>query len=253
MSTTVTTSQIELENGEVEKIITDDRGNRTYLVEVTGGNDLRVSHNKRYAADGTTLSAGQTHTVSNLRGEQLFAAAFEGPTAIRVREASADVQSQPQREVSVIDGNVTISDSLDVSNRSAREIGKARLMDSDGVLIDPATESSLTSVLPRQIDTWSAGTLPVDIQEPETTGVESFTHSLSGSLETVDSSAVPAGVEVVFQADPDNSGDIQIGSTGNPSIVLEPRSTITFDVMNTDQIGVNGNAGDELNVTHEVS
>jgi len=105
----VTGSQINLEDGETEKIITDDQGDRTYLVEVIGANAIRVSHTKRYANDGTTLSAGQTHTVSNLRGERLYAAAFDGPSAIRVREAAADVQSQPEKEVSVVNGDVTIS------------------------------------------------------------------------------------------------------------------------------------------------
>ena len=135
----VTGSQIDLEDGETEKIITDDQGNRTYLVEVVGANAIRVSHNKRYAADGTTLSAGQTHTVSNLQGQQLFAAAYDGQTAIRVREASADVQSQPEKEVSVIDGSVDIAGDIDISDRSGREIGKARLEDSSGTLIDPVT------------------------------------------------------------------------------------------------------------------
>jgi len=105
----VTGSQLEIDNGEIEKLITDDQGDRTYLVEVTGANSIRVSHTKRYAPDGTTLSAGQTHTVSNLRGERLYAAAYDGATAVRVREAAADVQSQPEKEVSVINGDVTIS------------------------------------------------------------------------------------------------------------------------------------------------
>lgn len=113
---TVTGSAITIPDGETERIITDDQGDRTYLVEVTGENSVRVSHNKRYAADGTTLSAGQTHTVSNLRGEKLFAAAFDGASAIRVREASADVQSQPESDVSVV-SNVNADLQSGVPNR----------------------------------------------------------------------------------------------------------------------------------------
>lgn len=114
----VTGSQINLEDGETEKIITDDQGDRTYLVEVVGANAIRVSHTKRYANDGTTLSAGQTHTVSNLRGERLYAAAYDGPSAIRVREAAADVKSQPEREVSVV-GDVTVGSNIDIEELSS--------------------------------------------------------------------------------------------------------------------------------------
>lgn len=113
----VTGSQINLSDGDKQKIITDDQGNQTYLIEVVGSNAIRVSHNKRYAADGTTLSAGQTHTVSNLRGERLYAAAYNGASAIRVREASADVQSQPEREVSVV-GDVTVGSNIDIEELS---------------------------------------------------------------------------------------------------------------------------------------
>lgn len=160
----VSGSQIELQNQDVQKIITDDQGNQTYLVEVVGANNIRVSHSKRYANDGTTLSAGQTHTVSNLRGERLYAAAYDGPTAIRVREASADVQSQPEKEVSVIDGSVTISDSLDISNREGREIGKARLQDSAGTLIDPATSSDIQATQPREV-TNSVAVDPIEVTD----------------------------------------------------------------------------------------
>ena len=101
-------TQIDLDDGEVERIIRDEEANRAYLVEVTGPNPVRVGHTKRYARDGNTLSGRQTHTVSNLRGEELYAAAFDGPTAIRVRVAAADVESQPQREVTVVEGDVEI-------------------------------------------------------------------------------------------------------------------------------------------------
>jgi len=128
---------IDLEQGDPERIITDDDADRAYIVEVVGPNPVRVDHRSRYAADGTTLSAGQSHTVSNLRGKELYAAAFEGNTAIRVRLAAADVQSQPEREVSVVEGDVSISSDIDISDREAREIGKARVEGSSGVLIDP--------------------------------------------------------------------------------------------------------------------
>ena len=102
-------TQIDLDDGEVERIIRDEEANRAYLVEVTGSNPVRVGHTKRYARDGNTLSARQTHTVSNLRGEELYAAAFDGPTSIRVRVAAADVDSQPETNVNVVSGNIDIN------------------------------------------------------------------------------------------------------------------------------------------------
>ena len=247
-------TDIELADGEVERIIRDEEANRPYLVEVTGSNPVRVGHTKRYARDGNTLSGRQTHTVSNLRGEELYAAAFDGPTAIRVRVAAADVQSQPEREVTVVEGDIRIDDELDLSDRFGREIGKARLQNSDGVLIDPATDNTLGSELPRRIDTWNAGTLSVDVQEAETTGVDSFQFELSGGgAESLPSNTVPAGVAVVVQAEPTNTEGLRIGDPADPTISLAPSGTISYDVTNTNQIGVEGAEGDAVNVTYEVN
>ena len=106
-------TDIELADGETERIIRDEEANRSYLIEVTGQNPIRVGHTKRYASDGNTLSAGQTHTVGNLLGDELFASAFDGPTAIRVRVAAADVDSQPSKDVNVVNAG-----DIDVQSRT---------------------------------------------------------------------------------------------------------------------------------------
>lgn len=194
MSVSVTSSQIDLADGQTEKIITDDEGDRTYLIEVVGNNDVRVSHNKRYAGDGTTLSAGQTHTVSNLRGERLFAAAYDGATAIRVREASADVQSQPEREVSVV-GDVTLGSSVGVSSYTGSTIPV------DPEATDPVTDTdtgtgssnaarvtlgSLRRRVDIHADTSGAATLTVEVSVDDQTWLE---------YETVDYSSATVEVE----------------------------------------------------------
>jgi len=51
-------------------------------------------------------------------------------------------------------------------DRQTRNLGKARLMDENEVLINPATEETLSSTLSREIAVWSAGTLPVEQQSP---------------------------------------------------------------------------------------
>lgn len=246
-------TQLDLQSGATEKIIEDDEADRSYIVEVVGDNAVRVDHRKQYAADGTTLSAGQSHIVSNLRGKQLFAAAYDGATAIRVRLAAADVTSQPERNVSVVDGDVNIASSIDIDDRAGREIGKARMMDSGGVLINPATDETISSELSREIATWSAGTLSVSIEEAQTTGIRSFSYSLNGGNETLPNNAVPAGVSVVVQAEPTNAESLRVGEPSDPVISLAPSGTITYDVTNTNQIGVNGAANDTVNVTYEVN
>lgn len=99
-------SEIEIDNGETEKIIPHDQADRTYICEVYGS-DVRIGHSERYARNGTTLEAEQQHKLGNLRGEQLFAHAHDGPARLRLNHAAADVESNPSREVRVIDGEIT--------------------------------------------------------------------------------------------------------------------------------------------------
>lgn len=58
------------------------------------------------------------------------------------------------------DTSTPTDDTTDVSDRAARELGKARVEDSGGVLVDPATDGADTPDL-REIANWSAGTLTV--------------------------------------------------------------------------------------------
>lgn len=182
-----------------ELLIDDDEANGAYHVEVYD-EDIRIGHDQT-GVQGRTLSAGVTHTVTNLRGQPLYAKSLGGTAYARVIRASAEVDSQPTRDVNV-----------------------------DG----------------------TEGALPVEVVEPDTTSVESFRFDLSGGVEQLDPNTVPAGVQVVVQAHPDNSAPVEVGSQSNPVMVLDPGVRIVYDVVNTDQIGVNGTAGDQVNVTHEV-
>ena len=208
-------TQIDLDDGEVERIIRDEEANRAYLVEVTGSNPVRVGHTKRYARDGNTLSGRQTHTVSNLRGQELYAAAFDGPTSIRVRVAAADVDSQPPKDVTILEGDVRIADDLDISDRPGREIGKSRLQDSDGVLIDPATDGTLSETLPRSIegsitvDDYTGSDLPVSVEIAEIT-------EYSGSTLPVD----------VTETDPIHDTTTGTGDTSAATLQLDKRSNV---------------------------
>ena len=140
-------TEIEIEPGEPQEVISDvDVGSVPYIVEVRNA-PVRFAHKKRQADRGAELSANQTHTLSNFRGSGIWLAAPEETATVRVRPAGAKLESQPPKDVTVVEGDIRIDSDLDVSDRAAREIGKARVMDSDGVLIDPATQGTLAEVL----------------------------------------------------------------------------------------------------------
>ena len=140
-------TEIEIEPGEPQEVISDvDVGSVPYIVEVQNA-PVRFAHKKRQADRGATLSAGQTHTLSNFRGSGIWLAAPEETSRVRVRPAGASLESQPPKDVTVVEGDIRVDDDLDVSDRAAREIGKARLMDGDGVLIDPPTEQKQDEII----------------------------------------------------------------------------------------------------------
>lgn len=105
-------SEIDLADGEVEEIINqrDAEGQDRWILEVTGSNDIRYSHDERYASEGTTVPAGMQTRLTNLRGDRLFVSAFDGATTIRVMPASADNVRNPNRDVTILEGDVTVSD-----------------------------------------------------------------------------------------------------------------------------------------------
>jgi len=102
-------TEIEIEPGEPQEVISDtDVGTTPYIVEVRDA-DVRFAHKKRQAERGATLTAGQTHTLSNFRGSGIWLAAVEGTATVRVRPAGASLESQPPKDVTVIEGDVQIS------------------------------------------------------------------------------------------------------------------------------------------------
>lgn len=138
---------ITLDEGETEQIITkaDAKRGFPYLVEVQNA-PIRFAHEKANADRGAELSPGQTHTLSNLRNRPIFVTPRGGSAEIRVRPAGANVETQPPKGVTV-EGDVTIDSEIDVTDDQTREIGKARLMDSDGVLVDPPTEQKQDQII----------------------------------------------------------------------------------------------------------
>ena len=140
-------TEIEIEPGEPQEVISDvDVGSVPYIVEVRNA-PVRFAHKKRQADRGAELSANQTHTLSNFRGSGIWLAAPQETATVRVRPAGAKLESQPPKDVTVVEGDIRIDSELDIADRAAREIGKSRVMDSDGVLIDPPTEQKQDEII----------------------------------------------------------------------------------------------------------
>ena len=140
-------TEIEIEPGEPKEVISDvDVGSVPYIVEVRNA-PVRFAHKKRQADRGAELSANQTHTLSNFRGSGIWLAAPQETATVRVRPAGAKLESQPPKDVTVVEGDIRIDSELDIADRAAREIGKSRVMDSDGVLVDPPTEQKQDEII----------------------------------------------------------------------------------------------------------
>lgn len=144
----------------------------------------------------------------------------------------------------------TVEDQVDVEDRPTRDLGKVdiaeadttigveqetpiSLEDSGGTQIDPATNTSLTSTLSREIATWTAGTLDVEQQTP--VGVEdsggtqidpfvstdadqvSDSTSASGSANaaSVDLGDVRESIDVFYDVAADTDGIVLEVSTDN--------------------------------------
>lgn len=139
---------LEIGADDVELIVPakDAKTGLPYAVEVRD-NPIRYAHSKQAVDRGSELSPGLKHNLSNLRNQPIYATGVDGVARVRVREAGAKEDTQPSRDVSVIDGEIDISSSVGVTDDAAREIGKARIMDSGGVLVDPPTESKQDQII----------------------------------------------------------------------------------------------------------
>lgn len=209
-----------------------------YAVEVEDA-PIRYSHSKQAVDRGSQLSPGLKHNLTNLRNQPIWATGHEGTATVRVREAGAREDTQPSRDVAVVEGDVEISSiaDVDVTDDEAREIGKARMQDSNGVPIDPATSDDVAADQPRTV------TNTVAVQHVNYDSVTSFSQSPDQPMQ---SSAVPPGVEVIVQADADNVDPVYVGE-----IALSAGSVFTAQVSNTDKLSVSGSAGDQIRVFHE--
>ena len=226
---------IELEQGETREIIPNDQADREYIAEVYN-NNVRIGHSERYAKDGSTLkgsATGNQHKIKNLRGERLFAYAPDGSARIRLSHAAADIDTNPNRDVAILEGDVRITESVDISDRAGREAGKVRMQDSNGTLMTPAKDATLESTLPRAVsELGNTSTISSEAIDP--------TNSFSDIT-------VPDGMTARIRASSSNADPVVID--GN--FELDPGESITLRVTSFADIPVSGTAGDEVQaITH---
>ena len=118
---------IQLDKGETEQVLKQDdvEGGLAYLVEVSGA-PVRFAHRRPQAARGAELRPGQQHKLSNFRGEGLWLHAPDASATVRVRPAGADLDTQPERQVTI--------ESVELGSGIATEDKQNELLDRfDGV------------------------------------------------------------------------------------------------------------------------
>lgn len=218
------TRAINFEAGQTKRIIAADQGtDQPYIARVTGPNDLIIESTKQYSDEGNLLRAGQRHKLTKITSDEVYATAVDGTTSLVINPAVADVEAQAERVVE-IDGDVSISglDNIDVSDRQGRKIGKARLMDSDGVLIDPAT-GDVSAEQPREVETWNAGTLPVDAGT-----ARKITEWTAGIL-SVEAAAGPI-TDQTTTTGASNAAELQLGQRSQVDVAYDLSATATVTV-----------------------
>lgn len=130
---------------------------------------------------------------------------------------------------------ITEASALDIVNRAGREIGKVRMQDSGGVLMDPATEQTLAAIAAALA---SNGTDTLRVEATQNTSLTSGqdTVTTAGTAEALNggtSLTVPAGATLEVKALPGNTTAAYIGDSTVSSAngyVLQPGDTTTLDV-----------------------
>ena len=257
---------VALSEGNPTRVIPPQDANEQHIMTVTGTNAVRVGHTRYEAQNGVQLTAGQRHRVSNLQGEELYAVSIGGDSEVRISKAAADVEPLAERDVAVVEGDITddVSGSIDVSDRQGREAGKVRVMNSGGVLVDPATDSTLSSTLEREVATWTAGVLDVAIDnepvavsesgaELTTVATGRVTVTAAGTAEQLPTVTVDG--ELTITALSGNAGTVYVGdstvdaTSGDP---LQPGQSITVSINNADGLYVDAdNGGDTISYLAE--
>lgn len=248
-------TDIEISQGDTEEIIPNDQANREYIMSVEGS-AVRVGHSQRYAKEGTEIQPGDRIVLSDLRSDSMFAFATDGDATITIDEASANIRYMPRAKslgLSQVD-TVTEVQSSDVSDRSAREIGKARVQDSSGTLIDPAKDSTVSSEQPRSISSDNVGLAKdssITTEQPRSvTELQNESTLYAEEIDvtgTMPDQPVPDGQAALIKAPADNGGTNPVVIGGAYELSQDdPPIEVYVDNLNT--ITIDGDSGDVIHV-----
>lgn len=139
---------ITVPSGENRTLIDKDDDHDSYRIRVTGS-DVRIAQvqDQRFTKSGNLYPKGTSFNLDNRAG---VAVRCEN---VGSSQASIELDTVAPRDVvqeQADAGTVTVTDdgsfTTDVTDRAPREIGKARMQDASGVLIDPATDGAVNAV-----------------------------------------------------------------------------------------------------------
>ena len=229
-------SEISIPQGETKEIIPSDQANTVYLLEVVGAT-VRIGHNERYAREGSRIKSGDRVKI-NPFGKRLFAHAEDADARLILDHANSDIEYQSRADIADI-SRIEVVNEID-----SIPTVEAELQAANGTLQDSVSETQTTNSELEQLNDSVVQTQTRSVSELQNHDtITSFSVSPDQSMP---SNAVPDGVTVVLQADPNNVDPVLIGQ-----IKLSAGSVMTLAVSNTDAIDTSGSSGDSLNVLFE--
>lgn len=197
--------------GETERIIPQSGAGSVYLARIDGA-DVRVHQSDEYAPDGVLLEEGDVANMAVPNGRPLYAynsGTADATVELDLLQGNYDggrlrIDLQPRRIVDV-EGNVE----ADVSDRTGRNLGKARLMDSSETLIDGSNP------LPTDVKTdGPEGGLSPLLSE-DAFQVQAQSTNTAGSADAAEILGLNLGAETLFEC--------QFSLNGAADVVIETR------------------------------
>lgn len=222
----------EIPADTAKEILSRGESANFHVTEVAGAEVSFARGVKDMAENGPRVEPGDRVRITGAQGP--FWAYSHGSDASVTIDSSSwgiDYMSRPDfGTIDSVDSVGEIQQPVDITDRQGRQIGKARLMDSGGALIDGANPFPVTDAVH---------------------GNESnvYTDTL-GADGTFAAQAVPDGSAVVYRADPGNVADVTVDG----SFPLPPGEHVSLGV---DDVSVPafafGDAGDSMHAIVEVA
>jgi hypothetical protein len=227
-------ANIEL-NTEWIKVVEQAPKKRDFFVEVSGGVAYLGKAPSASRRTKRELKNGDRGKIEVPAAESVFARAESGTLTLSVERDNFSLKLFPREEV-----GASISDTVDISDDQSREIGKARVMDSTGTLVDPLDSADLPlnvdtvptaastndtgsnnaasidaaglSELEVLYDTTGSATITVEVSQDSTNWYERATFSPSSAVNLAEH--LPIGIRYVRAYADSNLNELEISAKG---------------------------------------